>query len=75
MCDLQPKTLDEWLQERIDKIKLVRHRAEEAGITAIRTPDDITIVGFADQKGGDEHSATDSQAIENQRVREECQTP
>jgi len=39
--DLQLQALNERLQERIDRIKLVRHRAEEAGITEIRTLEDV----------------------------------
>lgn len=39
--DLQIKALDEHLQERIDRIKLVRMRAEEAGITKIASLEDV----------------------------------
>ena len=39
--ELQLAALDERLQERIDRIKLVRLRAEDAEITAIRTLEDV----------------------------------
>ena len=39
--DLQVRALNERLQERIDKIKLVKLRADEAGITEIRSLADI----------------------------------
>lgn len=41
IAELQLKALDERLQERIDRIKLVRLRAEEAGITRISKLEDI----------------------------------
>jgi len=39
--DLQIEALNERLQERIDKIKLVRFRAEKANISEIRSLDDV----------------------------------
>lgn len=39
--DLQVKALNERLQERIDKIKLVKLRAEEAGITEVNRLEDM----------------------------------
>ena len=38
---LQLRALDERLQERIDRIKLVKLRADEAGITQVRSLEDI----------------------------------
>ena len=39
--EAQIAALDERLQEKIERIKLVRHRAEEAGITRIRSFEDV----------------------------------
>src|SRR5688500_1978637 len=39
--ELQLEALDERLQERIDRIKLVRLRADEAGISRIRKLEDV----------------------------------
>jgi hypothetical protein len=39
--DAQIAALDEMLQSRIDKIKLVKHRADEAGISEIRSLEDV----------------------------------
>ena len=41
IADLQLKALDERLQERIDRIKLVKLRAEEAGISRISRLEDV----------------------------------
>ena len=38
---LQLQALNERLEERIDRVKLVRHRAEEAGVTAIARLEDV----------------------------------
>lgn len=39
--DLQLKAIDERLQERIDRIKLVKLRAQEAGISEIKSLEDV----------------------------------
>lgn len=39
--DLQVAAINERFQDRVGKIKMVKHRAEEAGITEIRTLDDV----------------------------------
>ncbi len=39
--ELQIEALDERFQERVDRIKLVKRRAEEAGITEIRSLEDV----------------------------------
>lgn len=41
LAELQLKALDERLQERIDRIKLVKLRADEAGISKISSSEDV----------------------------------
>ncbi|MFT3968574.1 MAG: hypothetical protein QM690_22130, partial [Sphingobium sp.] len=39
--DAQVEAMNERFQERRDKIRLVGHRAEEAGIAEVRSPEDM----------------------------------
>jgi hypothetical protein len=46
LCALQLAALDERFQENRDRIKLLRHRAEEAGVTQIETLEDMVPLLF-----------------------------